>query len=52
MLIKKASGKKSTGDRALIKLPKSPELMTCASGTSNTILLSCNPDELCKRLKF
>ena len=49
---KKASSNKSTRDRTLIKLLKSPGLMISASGISNTIFLSSNPDELCKRLKL
>ena len=49
-LIKKASVKKSTRDRTLIKLPKSPRLMISASGISNKTFLSSNPDELCERL--
>ena len=48
----KASGKKSTRDRTLIKLLKQPGLMISASGISNTIFSSSNPDELCKRLKI
>ena len=47
----KAQGNKSTRDRTLIKLPKSPGLMVSASGVSKTILLSSDPDELCDRLK-
>ena len=46
----KAVGKKSTRDRTLIKLLKSPAIM--ASGVSNTIFLSSDPDELCERLKL
>ena len=46
----KAKGKKSTRDRILIKLLKSPAIM--ASGVSNTIFLSSDPDQLCERLKF
>ena len=46
----KAQGNKSTRDRTLIKLLKSPAVM--ASGVSNTILLSSDPDELCDRLKL
>ena len=48
----KAVGKKSTRDRTLIKLPKSPRLMVSASGISKTIFLSSDPDELCIRLKL
>ena len=46
----KAQGNKSTRDRTLIKLLKSPAIM--ASGVSNTIFLSSDPDELCERLKL
>ena len=46
----KAVGKKSTRDRTLIKLLKSPAIM--ASGVSNTKFLSSDPDELCERLKL
>ena len=45
----KALGNKSTRDRTLIKLLKSPAIM--ASGVT-TIFLSENPDELCNRLKL
>ena len=48
----KARGNKSTRDRTLIKLLKSPGLMVSASGVSRTIFLSSDPDEVCKRLKF
>ena len=48
----KAVGKKSTRDRTLIILPKSPVLMVSASGFSKTIFLSSDPDELCNRLKI
>ena len=48
----KAQGKKSTRDRTLIKLLKSPGLMVSASGISKTIFLSSDPDELCDRLKL
>ena len=48
----KAQGNKSTRDRTLIKLLKSPGLMVSASGVSKTIFLSSDPDELCNRLKF
>ena len=43
-------GNKSTRDRTLINLLKSPAIM--ASGVSKTILLSSDPDELCDRLKL
>ena len=48
----KAQGNKSTQDRTLIKLLKSPGLMVSASGVSKTIFLSSDPDELCDRLKL
>ena len=48
----KAQGNKSTRDRKLIKLLKSPGLIVSASGVSKTIFLSSNPDELCDRLKL
>ena len=48
----KAQGNKSTRDRILIKLLKSPGLMVSASGVSKTIFLSSDPDELCNRLKL
>ena len=46
----KAQGNKSTRDRTLIKLLKSPAIM--ASGVSKSIFLSSDPDELCSRLKL
>ena len=48
----KAFVNKSTRDRTLIKLLKSPGLMFSASGISKTIFLSSDPDELCERLKL
>ena len=48
----KASGNKTTRDRTLIKLLKSPGLMVSASSVSKTIFLSSDPDELCNRLKL
>ena len=48
----KAVGKKSTRDKTLIKLLKSPGLIVSASGVSKTIFLSSDPDELCDRLKL
>ena len=48
----KAQGNKSTRDRTLINLLKSPGLMVSASGVSKTIFLSSEPDELCDRLKL
>ena len=47
----KAQGNKSTRDRTLIKLLKSPGLMASASGVSNPIILTFDPDELCERLR-
>ena len=49
---KKAIGKKSTRDKTLINLLKSPGLMVSASGVSKTIFLSSDPDELCDRLRL
>ena len=46
----KAQSNKSTRDRTLIKLLKSPAIT--ASGVSNTIFLSSDADELCNRLKL
>ena len=46
----KALGNKSTRDRTLIKLLKSPGLMVSASGVSKTIFLSSDPDEVCNRI--
>ena len=48
----KALGKKSTRDKTLTKLLKSPGLIVFASGVSKTIFLSSDPDELCDRLKL
>ena len=48
----KAQGNKSTRDRTITKLLKSPGLMVSASGVSKTIFLSSDPDELCNRLKL
>ena len=45
----KAQGNKSTRDRTLIKLLKSPAIM--ASGIS-TVFISSDPDEHCNRLKL
>ena len=45
----KAQGNKSTRDRTLIKLLKSPRIM--AYGISKTIILSSDPNELCDRLR-
>ena len=46
----KAVGKKSTRDKTLIKLLKSPAII--ASGFSKTIILSSDPNELCDRLRL
>ena len=43
-------GNKSTRDRTLISLLNSPAIM--ASGVSNTIFLSSDPNELCDRLRL
>ena len=48
----KKIGNKSTRDRTLIKLLKSPGLIVSASGVSKTIFLSSDPNELCERLKI
>ena len=48
----KAQGSKSTRDRTLIKLLKSPGLMVSASDISNTIFFSFNCNELCDRGKI
>ena len=48
----KATVKISTRDRKLIKLLKSPGLMVSASGVSNIIILSSDPNELCNRKKL
>ena len=48
----KAQGNKSTRDRTLIKLLKSPGLTVSVSGISKTRFLSSDPDELCDRLKL
>ena len=45
----KALGNKSTRDRTLVKLLKSPGLMVSASSVSKTIFLSSDPDELFHR---
>ena len=46
----RGQGRKSTRDRTLIKLLKSPAIMAC--GISKTIFLSSDPDEICDRLKL
>ena len=48
----KAQGIKSTRDRTLIKLLKSPGLMVSNSSVSKTKFLSSDPDELRNRLKL
>ena len=48
----KAQGNKSTRDRTLIKLLKSPGLMISASGVSRTRFLSPDPDEHSNRIKL
>ena len=48
----KAQANKSTRDRTLIKLLKSPGLMVSASGVSKTIFQPSDPNELCNRLKL
>ena len=48
----KALGNKSTRDRTLIKLLKSPGLKVSVSSVSKTIFLSSDPDELCNRLNL
>ena len=46
----KYQGRKSTRDRTLINLLKSPAII--ASGISNITILSSDPDELSDRLKL
>ena len=48
----KATGNKSTRDRTLIKLLRSPSIMVSASGVSKTRFLPSDPNELCDRLKL
>ena len=48
----KAQIDKSTRDRTLIKLLKSPILVVSASGVSKQLILSYDPDELCTRLQM
>ena len=48
----KAIGNKSTRDKTLIKLLKSPGLMVSASGVSKTIFLSSDANELRDRLRL
>ena len=45
-------GNKSTRDKTLISLLKSPGLMVSASGFSKTIFLSSDPNEMCDRIKL
>ena len=46
----KLKRRKSNKEKSMIKLPKSPPIM--ASGISNIIFLSSNPNELCDRLRL
>ena len=48
----KALGKKSTRDKFLIKLLKSPGIIVSASGVSRTIFLSSDANELCDRINL
>ena len=48
----KAVGNKSTRDKTLIKLLKSPGLLVSASGVSKSIILSSDPNELCDRFRL
>ena len=48
----KAQSKKSTRDRTLLKLTKSPGLLISASGIWKTIFLPPDPNEICNRLKL
>ena len=48
----KKIGNKSTRDRTLTKLLRSPGLMVSASGVSKTIFLSSDPNDLCDRLRL
>ena len=48
----RAPGKKSTRDKTLIKLLKSPGLVVPASGVPNAISLPSDSDEHCDRLKL
>ena len=56
MYFEKAPGNKSTRDRSLIRLLKSPSLMVSASGVSSflskTRFMSSDRNELCDRLKL
>ena len=48
----KAQGNKSTRDRTLIKLLKSPSLLISASGVSKIFFSSSDNIQLCDRLKI
>ena len=48
----RAPGNKSTRDKTLVNLLKSPGLTVSASGVSNTIFLPSDPHELRNRLKL
>ena len=48
----RATDNKSTRDRTLGKVHKSPSIMIYASGISNTIKLSSDPNELFDRIKL
>ena len=48
----RGQGRKSTRDRTLINLLKSPILVASASGVLKTTFLSTDPVELCDRLKL
>ena len=48
----KARGNKSTRDRTLIKLFKSPGLSVSASGVPKTKFLLSDPKDLCDRINF
>ena len=57
----KATSNKFTRDRSIIRLLESPGLMNSASGvssshkkksSSNTMVLSCGPNELCDRIEL
>ena len=48
----RGQGRKSTRDRTLTNLLKSPGLMVSASGVSKTIFFLSNPDERCDGLKL
>ena len=48
----KAIGKKSTRNRTLIKLLKSPGLLVSASSVSKTIYITSDPNKLCNGMKL